>query len=305
MRKFIISDIHGHGDLYNSVMAYLENISKTDDITLYINGDLIDRGSDSGKILLDVISRINDPEHPFKIVYLGGNHELMMHEVFEKRKKGIYVPNHNHWYHNGGRVTDDSLANTLNDKDKILEVASFISNLKIYQKFNEVINNKNIVLVHASSPLNVKNECDIQIKDLNLISDYYVWAREEDSRFPFRCHIGNKHYFSIIGHTPNNKRYGYFYNERENYLNIDGGSACYAGGYYQYDHFPLVEVKDDYLKILTFNSNNEITYGNYFTGNKSIPFTSEELTTEREFLNKSLVPKKILRLEDDMIAYKD
>lgn len=305
MRKFIISDIHGHGDLYNSVMAYLENVSKVDDVTLYINGDLIDRGSDSGTILLDLISRINNPNHPFKIVYLGGNHELMMYRVFEKRRKGIYVPNYNDWYHNGGRVTDDSLTNTLNDKEKILEVVNFISNLKIYHKFEETLNNKSIVLVHASSPLNVKDECDIYIKDLNLISDYYVWAREDSSRFPFRCHIGNKHYFSVIGHTPNNKRFGYFYNEQENYLNIDGGCAPYVCGHYQYDHFPLVEVKDHYLKILTFNSNNEIIYGNYFQNNKSIPFTSEELAYERRLLNKQLVPKKILRLEDDMISYKD
>ena len=34
MRKFIISDIHGNGDLYYSVMSYLENISKEDEVTL-------------------------------------------------------------------------------------------------------------------------------------------------------------------------------------------------------------------------------------------------------------------------------
>ena len=48
MRKFIISDIHGNGNLYYSVMSYLENISKCEDVTLYINGDLIDRGLESG-----------------------------------------------------------------------------------------------------------------------------------------------------------------------------------------------------------------------------------------------------------------
>ena len=304
MRKFIISDIHGNGDLYYSVMSYLENISKEDEVTLYINGDLIDRGSESGQILLDLINRMNNPDNPFKIVYLAGNHELMMHKVFERRRKEVYVPKHNDWYNNGGRVTDDALVNLLGDKEKILQVADFISNLKIYHKFEDLLDGKRIVLVHAACPLKVKDECDISIKDTNLFSEYYLWAREDDNMYPFRCRIGNKYYFTIIGHTPNNKRYGYFYNTHENYLNIDGGCAAYAVGYYEYDHYPLVEIKDDYLSILTFNSNNEIIYGNYFKDGKSISFTSDEITKAREYLNQELEVKKLLRLPDDLIGYK-
>ena len=83
MRKFIISDIHGLGNIYYAVMNYLDNISQYEDIELYINGDLFDRGPDSAAILLDVKKRILD--NKYKINYLGGNHELMMHEVFKKR----------------------------------------------------------------------------------------------------------------------------------------------------------------------------------------------------------------------------
>ena len=304
MRKFIISDIHGNGDLYYSVMSYLENVSEYEDVTLYINGDLIDRGSDSGKILLDLIARINNPNHPFKIIYLAGNHELMMHKVFERRRKEMYVPKHNDWYNNGGRVTDDALVNLLNDKDKILKVADFISNLKFYHKFEELLNGKKIVLVHAACPLKVNDECTLTIKNSSLFDEYYVWAREDDGMYPFRCRIGHKDYFTIIGHTPNDKRYGYFYNPRENYLNIDGGCAAYAYGHYEYDHYPLVEIKDDYLSILTFNSNNEIIYGNYFKDGKSIPYTSDEMTKAREYLNPEVKVKKLLRLPDDLIGYK-
>ena len=74
MRKFIISDIHGYGNLYYSVMGYLDNISKNEEIELYINGDLIDRGYESAEILLDVIKRIK--ENKFKIVYLGGINDV-------------------------------------------------------------------------------------------------------------------------------------------------------------------------------------------------------------------------------------
>ena len=60
MRKFVVSDLHGNGEVYDSIMAYLENISLIDDIELYINGDLIDRGPDSYRMLEDVMDRINN-----------------------------------------------------------------------------------------------------------------------------------------------------------------------------------------------------------------------------------------------------
>ena len=58
MRKFIVSDLHGNGNMYNSIIKYLENVNKDDEIMLYINGDLIDRGLDSADMLLDVRKRI-------------------------------------------------------------------------------------------------------------------------------------------------------------------------------------------------------------------------------------------------------
>ncbi|MBR7042232.1 MAG: metallophosphoesterase, partial [Bacilli bacterium] len=271
MRKFIISDIHGLGNIYKSIMYYLDNISTEEDIELYVNGDLFDRGPDSASVLLDLKKRIED--NKYKIIYLGGNHELLMHEVFEKRRKGKHVSSLNDWYMNGGEITDDGLCDILNDENKILEVADFVSNLYVYHKFDEKINRKNIVLVHAACPLVIKDECDIKIKDLNVATMYYVWAREEDPYIPFRVRIGHKDYFTIVGHTPNNNRYGYVYHDKGNFLNIDGGCAPYAKGYFSYNHVPLVEVCDCYLKIITFNNNNEITYGNYFTEGRSSLFT--------------------------------
>ena len=55
MRKFIISDVHGLGCFYYPVMNYLDKINEKEPIELYINGDLIDYGLDSAKILLDVL----------------------------------------------------------------------------------------------------------------------------------------------------------------------------------------------------------------------------------------------------------
>ena len=287
MKKFIISDIHGNGNLYYSIMSYLENVSKTDEVILYINGDLIDRGLNSAEILLDLINRMKS--NPFKIVYLAGNHELMMYEVFKKRIIGRYVSSWNDWYMNGGKVTDDGLSEILKSKEKILEVVDFISTLPLYQKFDEKIDDKNIVLCHAMCPSHPEEICNIHLSDNSISSKYniysLVWTRKDESFIPFRCRIGYKDYFSIVGHTHNNNPYGYEYHSGENYLNIDGGSALYVSGYNEYDHFPLVEVNDDFLKILTFNSNNEIIYGNYFKEGRSIPLSEEELNNERKLLN--------------------
>ena len=291
MRKFIFSDIHGFGNVYYSMMSYLDNINKEEEITLYINGDLIDRGFESAEILLDLKKRVE--ENKFKIIYLGGNHELMMYQFFQtlKRNKAIYD---NDWYNNGGIVTDNGLQKLLNNDDnKIYEVANFIGNLKIYEKFPEKLDKKSIVLVHAACPKNVKNACRIRIKNDNALVFDSVWTREFDLFNAYKHPVGNNKYFTIIGHTPNADPYGYAYHQNENYMNIDGGCSAYIEGDIKYNHFPLVEVCDDYLKILTFNSNNEIIYGSFFDGYKSISYTDNELNEARKYLNDNVKIKTL------------
>ena len=87
MKKFIISDLHGSGEVYDSIMGYLDNLSLIEDIELYINGDLIDRGLDSYYMLRDVIDRCNGKGN-IKINYLAGNHELMFYQACLERHPG-------------------------------------------------------------------------------------------------------------------------------------------------------------------------------------------------------------------------
>lgn len=300
MRKFIISDIHGFGNLYYSVMGYLDRISETEEIELYINGDLIDRGLESASILLDIKKRI--AENKFKIVYLGGNHELLMYQEFENRKKGINHYNNN-WYLNGGNITDDGLYDILQSEDKILEVVDFISNLNIYHKFKEKIWHKEILLVHAASPFKVLDTCDMKIKDDNEEVLYTVWTRDTIPFTNIKANVGHNDFFTIIGHTPNNTKTGFSYNKKYNYLNIDGGAAYYVNGYFEYNHFPLVEVCNDYLKILTFNSNNEIIQGNYFYNHVFYRFAKKELIEENNLLDSNIKIKKLTINEDGIVGY--
>ena len=55
--KYVMSDIHGRYDKYADM---LELIHFSEEDELYILGDVIDRGPDGIKILMDIMERSND-----------------------------------------------------------------------------------------------------------------------------------------------------------------------------------------------------------------------------------------------------
>ena len=291
MRKFIVSDLHGNGNIYNAIMSYLENLSKDseEEITLYINGDLIDRGYASAEMLIDIKNRIIT-KSSFNIEYLAGNHELLMYQASTGRFNDIWPPE-SLWYTNGGYNTHSDLLK-LADSGEIREIIDFIANLKVYHKFNETIDGKKIVLSHAKCPDIVLDDCYLRIKFDNKRLEKLLWARNEDNSNS--THIGNKSYFTIVGHTSVEDEKGYIYNGEENYLNIDGGCADFVSGSTTIDHTPLVEIdgENNRLIILTFNNNNEIIYGNYFSNKTSTPI--EDLDKYRKYLNPNIVLKKMI-----------
>ena len=282
MRKFIVSDLHGNGNLYDSIINYLSNLKKviTDDITLFINGDLIDRGINSASMLLDVRNRMNNKKD-FKIEYLAGNHEAMMYKAL-RNYRGDSLPLDFNWmYRNGGNITIDTLKILVNDRE-LIDIVEFISNLKLYHKFDEVMNKKNIVLVHAKCPTIVEDNCPYTIRDIDKIGDDILWARKDYRTVNF---LGNQNYFTIVGHTPVGDRRGFTYDSYDNVLNIDGGCSCYVVGQHEYDHVPLVEITNNDIKILTFNNNNEIVCGNHIENDTIISMNNSELS-EHKILTK-------------------
>ena len=294
MRKFIVSDLHGNGEVYDSIIAYLENISLVDEVELFINGDLIDRGQDGYRMLEDVIERINGKGN-IKINYLGGNHELMMYQALKKRKTGKSINYFCDWIRNGGRVIERELATREDGEEKCEEFKHFLGDLKIYHKFKEMVNGNSIILVHARAPRLVLEECNMQIKDNNREVLKSVWTRENDrgnllliiGKLLGYYSIGKGGFLTIKGHTPIKSFPGFIYNKEENFINIDGGCAGYAVGRSEYNHVPLVEVKDGYLELLIFNHNNEIIDGYYFDGEVK-KMADYLIGSKRIFLNKNL-----------------
>ena len=285
MRKFIVSDLHGNGDVYDSIMAYLENISLKDDVELYINGDLIDRGLDSYRMLEDVIDRINNNKS-IKIYYLGGNHELMMYNALKKKKpyKPLFI--FNEWIFNGGGIIDKELDSLNNPIDKINEYIDFLSNLKIYNCFEETIKDKPILLVHAQAPKKILKTCSMKIGDNNSSVNKAVWTREKDEyNIPHK--LGKKGFLTIKGHTVVEDEYGFFYNKKDNYINIDGGCSGYALGYFEYDHVPLVEICDNHLELLIWGHDNDIYNGFFFDGD-FYKMDLVELIKRKAYINHNL-----------------
>ena len=64
---YAVSDIHGY---YEKYLAMLEKIRFSENDTLYVLGDVIDRGGEGIRILQDIMERSN-------VKMLMGNHEKM------------------------------------------------------------------------------------------------------------------------------------------------------------------------------------------------------------------------------------
>ena len=267
MRKFIVSDLHGDGIIYDTIMTYLENISE--DVELFINGDLIDWGVDSFRMLLDVENRIKNDS--LKIHYLGGDHELMLYQALLEGEKKKQISLSSNWIKNGGFSFEKELNSYISCEENYQELKSFLGNLKIYHVFHESIYQRPILLVHAQAPKNVCLSKPLRTMDNNLdvYDSTFRGLDQMDKNFFLRgsrgmmrhYKVGHPLYFVIKGHIPVRNEAGFFYHPTEHYIDIDGGCSFYAKGDTSYDAIPLVEVEEDKISFFILNHNHEIKKG--------------------------------------------
>ena len=92
MSIFVMSDIHGEKELFYQM---LQHIAFSDDDTLYILGDVIDRGPDGIALLQEIKDRRN-------IFMLLGNHEHMMLQCYCEQPSGFDCLR---WRRNGNEAT--------------------------------------------------------------------------------------------------------------------------------------------------------------------------------------------------------
>lgn len=180
---YVISDIHG---CYDKYIKMLEKIKFSSDDTLYVLGDVLDRGPAGIKTLLDLSQRDN-------VVLLRGNHDHQagillanLHMLDDECCPSELIELYGVWLSDGGKSTLAEYLK-LTDEDQI----TVINTIKRMRKSVEItIDGKQYLLAHT-------------VPGVERSADYKNWTMEE-------CILGEPDYeqcyfedmYVVTGHTP-------------------------------------------------------------------------------------------------------
>lgn len=137
---YAVSDIHG---CYSAYLDILSQIKFSDDDTMYIIGDAIDRGKDGLNILFDVLNTTN-------IHLLMGNHEYIMAILLSNASNDDISPENLKagfalWFDDGGMPTFQRfLALSNAEKQKITRL---LAHLPLYAEIT--VCGRDYILVHS------------------------------------------------------------------------------------------------------------------------------------------------------------
>lgn len=223
MSTYVISDIHGEYDLFNELLGI---IGLKEDDTLYILGDVLDRGPHPIKTLLKIMEMPN-------VKFLAGNHELMAHdclgflmsEITEETMNELEYSDDGsisealiNWSINGSQPTISEFSEL--DRASQKKIMEFIGNAEVYTELT--VNGKKYLLVHAGLgnyyPGKPLDEYDLE---------ELLWTRAE---------YDIKYYddkYVVTGHTPtqvieDNPNPGYIF-RKNNHIAIDCGAFVPSG----------------------------------------------------------------------------
>ena len=216
---YAISDIHGQ---YNQFMRILEIIKFNEKDTLYVVGDVVDRGPHPIKILQYMMERPN-------IIPIIGNHELMAYDGLKLLLKEITEESIHEmdeqsmelladWIRNGAMSTISEFR-ALSHEERV-KIMDYLGEFSAYEEVKA--GGKDYLLVHAGIA-----DFDPS-KDLaEYALDDFLWTRT-DYEIPYF-----EDRYTISGHTPTqgilgNTRPGYIF-RANNHIAIDCG-ACHRNG---------------------------------------------------------------------------
>lgn len=184
---YVMSDIHGHKEHFDSVMAQID--LQTED-TLYILGDVIDRNPDGIAILLQLMAMPN-------VQMLLGNHEDIMLETLYRnnndKEEGWAkraVDWLEFWYENGGQDTLNALM--MLPKETRMQVLEYLDQLPL--SLEVAVGDRKYILAHAA-PASMFDEWDPEGYFVDSKA-FALWYRPNSSdRYPGEATV-------IVGHTP-------------------------------------------------------------------------------------------------------
>ncbi len=182
---YVMSDLHGCCDLF---LRMLERIRFSPEDTLYLLGDVIDRGPDGIRILQDIMDRPN-------VIPFLGNHEDMFYRVIRKLGKPCSAPERSElvrtlyvWTQlNGGEKTWADYRALPEEKRE-----SLLSYLETFTVYDEAVVNGNVFLlshagVGAWTPEKDPERCTLHD---------FLWGETDYERVYYH----NK--YLVTGHTP-------------------------------------------------------------------------------------------------------
>lgn len=178
MSTYIISDIHGH---YTEFEKMLKKIQFTDNDTMYILGDIIDRGTENVKMIEYVMTHEN-------VHMILGNHEDFLIKAYTAKNALERKYAEALWIYNGGDTTKKELEEL--PEETRTRYVDFIKSLPQYL----FIQNGEILLVHAGIALK-KNKTTEELMENQ--GDNFIWIREEFFNSPI-----DAPFTIIFGHTP-------------------------------------------------------------------------------------------------------
>ena len=211
MAVYACSDIHGQDELFKSM---LERIGFCDKDTLYILGDMIDRGPGSIEVLDIAMGHKN-------IIPILGNHEMMMLDHLGRVKARDFWLNQS----NGGRETKKKFLEL--DSEKQEDIIKYLKDT--YLQVEIKIEETTFLLSHSSF---LKDCGTVKWREIPSETAFdVVW----DSPWRLWEYFGIDNYREdkrthVIGHVPcqafkhNDKRHVYI-NRKNNVINIDMGCA--------------------------------------------------------------------------------
>ena len=180
---YVMSDLHGCYDKYERM---LKKISFSKDDILYILGDVVDRGPNGMKILLDIGRREN-------VILFRGNHdyqaEILLSNLY-RIEEGSYskelVKVYELWLFDGGKTTLEEYL--LLSEEERKEVLTVLGNALTSKEIE--VNGKTFLLAHT-------------VPEVDIICDYEEWTLEDYI-------LGEPDYeeiyfddkYVITGHTP-------------------------------------------------------------------------------------------------------
>ena len=189
--RYILADPHG---CYDSWRALLEKIRFSHEDTLYVLGDVVDRGPEPIRLLQDMMGRPN-------VVLLLGNHDFACYHLMRRLAQEVTEDNwdrvlsaelleqYTAWQADGGAVTARQFRRLPRQERE--ELLDYLSEASVYEVLRQ--GTERYILAHAG----VANFTeDRPLEDYEL-SDFLVGRADYSRRY-----FSSRHIHLVTGHTP-------------------------------------------------------------------------------------------------------